>query len=89
MFIQYWLIKYSGTCPSGWNSYSGDCYKNSSAASLVSLGLTGQATSGRNDDTFIVQISSTLYSLQNQDSGSRRGSGWNLGWRSLRVFQPT
>ncbi len=19
----------------------------------------------------------------------RRGSGWNLGWRSLRVFQPT
>jgi hypothetical protein len=21
--------------------------------------------------------------------GWRRGSGWNLGWRSLRVFQPT
>ena len=23
------------------------------------------------------------------DPWSRRGSGWNLGWRSLRVFQPT
>src|ERR1700722_5740247 len=30
-FMQYWLINYDTTCPAGWNSDGGDCYKNSAA----------------------------------------------------------
>jgi hypothetical protein len=56
-FMQYWLIRYTGGsvhCPSGWNSFSPDCYKNSSAISvpqepitdLKAITLTGNAVSG-------------------------------------------
>ena len=83
VFIQYWMIDFSGTCPAGWISYSPDCYKNSSAVNvpqtavtnLASVSLTGKATSGGND-TFIVQIGGTLYSLQNQDSVVNLAQGW-------------
>jgi hypothetical protein len=39
LFIQYWLLDY-GTCPSGWNSYSGDCWKNSSAVAVPTIPVT-------------------------------------------------
>ena len=56
-FMQYWLIHYSGGsvhCPSGWFSFSTDCYKNSSAVSvpqepvtdLQQMNLSGNAVNG-------------------------------------------
>jgi hypothetical protein len=59
VFMQYWLINFNATCPSGWFTYSTDCYTNSSAStlsgsaltakSLATLTLSGSATSGGND----------------------------------------
>jgi len=34
-FIQYWLINYATTCPSGWNTFGSDCWKN--GANVVSV----------------------------------------------------
>ena len=57
--MQYWLINFNATCPSGWFTYSTDCYTNSSAStlsgsaltakSLATLSLSGSAKSGGND----------------------------------------
>ncbi len=64
VFMQYWLIDYNATCPSGWFTYSTDCYTNSSAStlggpaltakSLATLSLTGSAKSGGNDQVQII-----------------------------------
>jgi hypothetical protein len=37
IFIQYWLLGYNGTCPSGWTAYSDDCYTNSSAVTVAQI----------------------------------------------------
>ena len=59
VFFQYWLIGYGSPCPSGWgNAGSGDCYKNSKIASLLTdepitdlgvMKLTSTASAGGND----------------------------------------
>lgn len=58
VFIQYWLLSYGSTCPSGWLSGGGsNCYKNSAYVAapdvaitkLASLKLSASATSGGND----------------------------------------
>jgi hypothetical protein len=59
VFMQYWLINYNATCPSGWNTSSNDCWINSpastltggplTAGNLASVKLSGSATSGGND----------------------------------------
>jgi hypothetical protein len=68
VFMQYWLIDYNTTCPSGWFTSAGggfiDCYTNSSAStlsggaltakSLATLSLSGSAKSGGNDQVQLV-----------------------------------
>jgi hypothetical protein len=55
VFMQYWLLQYNNTCPSGWNSFSFSgsseiyCYKNSSASTLSGGRL---AVSGLSSTTF-------------------------------------
>jgi hypothetical protein len=54
VYMQYWLLGYGTSCPSGWTEYQGSCYKNSSATSTNSLpisnlgytSLTGKASGG-------------------------------------------
>jgi YVTN family beta-propeller protein len=63
VLMQYWLINYNATCPSGWNTYGGDCWKNSPAspwpgtplavADLATVTLTGTAMSGGNDSVIM------------------------------------
>ena len=86
VFIQYWLINYSATCPAGWFTYSPDCYKNSAttkfaggripAAGLTTTKLTATAVAGGKDS---VQLSyagkSTLVS--NTDNVLNLASAWN------------
>jgi hypothetical protein len=64
VFMQYWLIDFNTTCPSGWIEYSTDCYTNSSAStlsgaaltakSLATLSLSGSAKSGGNDQAEVI-----------------------------------
>ena len=88
IFMQYWLISYSGSCPSGWmSSPPSDCYRNSvgntsvgqniavTNASLPTLSLTGQAVSGGND-TFQMAVGSKLYSVTGADSVVGLAQGW-------------
>ena len=59
VFMQYWLINYSETCPAGWATYHSDCYTNSSgtdlpgsvptAADLSEVTFAGNAIPGGND----------------------------------------
>lgn len=51
-FIQYWLLDYGTICPSGWNPYGSDCWRNGETAAaipvqtitnLASLSISGVA----------------------------------------------
>jgi hypothetical protein len=83
-FMQYWLINYGNKCPSGWNSYSGSCYKNSAAVSvpkqaistLANLKLSGTAVSGGND-TLVFTTPTKAYSTTGKDSVVDLATGWN------------
>ena len=90
-YIQYWLINYNATCPSGWIGYSNDCYTNSNAvavpvqtiSNLANLSLTGQAVSG-GMDTLTVSTGTHVYSQQNQDSVLGLAQGW--GTAEFNIF---
>ena len=88
-FIQYWLIRYNATCPTGWNTYQPqpgetDCWRNSDnsvtvpnqpISNLTAISLTGQAVAGGND-TFITAVGTTLYSFTGPDSMVDLAQGW-------------
>src|SRR5262249_39709391 len=51
VFMQYWLLKFSGGCPIGWTPSNGDCYRNSFAKQVpfqatvnAQMALTAVAT---------------------------------------------
>jgi hypothetical protein len=85
VFMQYWLIDYSGTCPSGWDAYSGDCYTNSSAtevsdvtaAELASVNLTASAVSGGNDAVSLSVGSGSAVTVTGKDTKVDLASYWN------------
>ena len=82
-FMQYWLLNYGPTCPSGWIASSGSCFRNSSimpvpaqtVAALQSLSLTGMANSA-GLDTVILSTGTTLYRASGQDSVLNLSQGW-------------
>jgi hypothetical protein len=83
-FMQYWLIDYGDTCPSGWNAYDGSCYKNSAAVSvptqpitsLASLKLSGTAVNG-GSDTLVFTAPTKAYSTTGKDSVVDLATDWN------------
>jgi hypothetical protein len=86
LFMQYWLINYDATCPSGWFTFSTDCYTNSSAAELASpltakelatLKLSGSAASGGNDAVSLSVGSGKATLVTNNDSELDLASVWN------------
>jgi hypothetical protein len=82
-FMQYWLINWDKTCPSGWNSYDGDCYTNSEGVEvpkevitkLKTLSVSGSAVKG-GLDTLIMYIGSNAYKTTGKDSVVYLSSGW-------------
>jgi hypothetical protein len=82
-FMQYWLIDYGNSCPSGWNSYDGSCYKNSAAVavpkqpitSLANLKLSGAAVNGGND-TLVFTTPSRAYSTTGKDTVTGLATAW-------------
>jgi hypothetical protein len=87
VFMQYWLIGYTNSCPKGWTSYSGDCYKNSptvtlgsgklTAADLATVQLTATATAGGNDEDAVVNGSGTASMTVNKDTVVDVAKFWN------------
>ena len=85
VFMQYWLIGYEASCPSGWYSYSGDCYTNSSAsevtgitaAELATVKLTASAASGGNDAVSLSVGSGQAVTVTGKDSKVDLASYWN------------
>jgi hypothetical protein len=91
VFMQYWLLQYNTTCPSGWTTFmfpmSTDiyCFRNSTSstltggvstvASLSGTTLTGNATSGGNDS--IVMTTPTGHATATAaDSLLHLANGW-------------
>jgi hypothetical protein len=85
IFMQYWLIDYDATCPSGWYTYSDDCYTNSDAAEvstltaseLASLELSGTATSGGTDGVSLSLGSGQATTVTANDSLIDLASHWD------------
>ena len=83
-FMQYWLINYGNTCPTGgWMAFSGDCYKNSAAVrvptqvitQLPNLEVTGKAT--KSTDTMIMTTADGAYTTTGKDSVVDLAGYWN------------
>ena len=82
-FMQYWLINWNKTCPSGWFSYSNDCYTNSSAVTvpqeaitkLKTLKLSGAAKKG-GIDTLVCTAGGHAYSTTGSDSVVDLATAW-------------
>ena len=91
LFMQYWLVNYGKTCPSGWMAYGDDCYKNSSVisvptpalSSLASLVLTGAA--GTTDTVTMSDGTGTLYTVS-QASALDLNQWWSAA--EFNVFGP-
>jgi hypothetical protein len=85
VYMQYWLIDYEATCPSGWMSYSGDCYTNSSAsevsgitaAQLATVSLSATAASGGNDAVSLTVGSGKATTVTGKDTKVDLASYWN------------
>jgi hypothetical protein len=85
VFMQYWLINYNNSCPSGWYSYSPDCYTNSSATEisaitaqqLGSVKLTASAASGGNDAVSVSVGSGTASTVTGKDTKVGLAAAWN------------
>jgi hypothetical protein len=86
IFMQYWLIGYDATCPSGWASDSeGDCYVNSKAAKvkavtasqLATLQFSGTATSGGKDGVSLSVGSGQATLVTASDSRIDLAKYWN------------
>jgi hypothetical protein len=82
--MQYWLINYDTSCPSGWFSYSPDCYKNSAsvptsavtAPELANVSLEGSASAGKKDVATLT-VGANAYATTGADSVVTLASSWN------------
>ena len=84
-FMQYWLIYWDKSCPSGWMSDgSGDCYKNSSAVrvprepitDLSKMSMTGSAVNGGVDTTTYAD-GANAYTTTGPDTVVYLANYWN------------
>lgn len=84
IFMQYWLINWNNTCPSGWYSYGGDCYTNSESAfvpkqaisQLKNLVIFGSANEG-GLDVLIMLAGSNAYGVTGEDSVVDLATAWS------------
>lgn len=90
VFIQYWLISYNTTCPTGWFSYPFpgpsdiSCYRNSNNSTavpnqpitnLAQLSLSG--TVDASSDSVTLAVGGTLYSATG-DNSVNAAEGWTI-----------
>jgi hypothetical protein len=85
IYMQYWLINYDATCPSGWFPFSGDCYIDSTRApvgtltvsDLASVQLSGSASWDGNDAVSLMTGSGDATSVTSSDSMLDLAAYWN------------
>jgi hypothetical protein len=85
VFMQYWLINYDATCPSGWFTFSEDCYTNSASAKvsvvtakqLASVKLVATAKSGGNDGSSLSVGSGQATLVTGKDTKVDLAAFWN------------
>jgi hypothetical protein len=86
IFMQYWLIDYAATCPSGWITSGTGCYTNSNATAipaltaseLSSVQFSGTAASGGNDAVSLSLVGlATETTVTNSDSMLDLAAHWN------------
>lgn len=85
IFMQYWLINFDATCPSGWMAFQSDCFTNSNAATvstvtaaqLASVNLTGSAAIGGLDSVSESVGTGRVTSVTNADTKINLASFWN------------
>jgi hypothetical protein len=83
IFIQFWLLNYSGSCPADWNPFDGDCYTNGPSESvppqtigtLSAQSLTGTVNAGT--DTTVFTSGTSSYSVGAADSTLHLSAAWN------------
>jgi hypothetical protein len=90
IFMQYWLIDYDATCPSGWNTFTSEgsisCYTNSSAAEvstvtakdLGSVTFYGSAVKGGNDGVSLTIGSGKATLVTAPDSTIDLARAWHI-----------
>ena len=84
VFMQYWLINYANTCPSGWASYGADCYTNSASVSapeivitkLKTVSISATAVS-KGIDTLVFSTKTKAYTTTGKDSVVGLADYWN------------
>jgi hypothetical protein len=84
-YMQYWLINYDATCPSGWNDDGGgDCYVNSAAVTVPAVAVTQLGTMSikakavKNGlDTFVTMVGTSAYATTGEDSVVDLADSWN------------
>jgi hypothetical protein len=87
VFMQYWVLDYGPSCPSGFTMYpagSDNCYSNSSAADvstltasqLASVALTASASPG-GDDAVTLALGSEATSVTRADGVLDLAENWN------------
>jgi len=86
VFMQYWMIDYATTCPSGWNTLGSDCWANSPGATnadpavtakgLADVKLEGSAFAGSNDVVTLID-GTTASSASNADSKLNLSKSWS------------
>ncbi len=85
-YMQYWLINYNAGCPSGWNTYGGDCYRNSTSAisvpvipvtALAQTSMTGSVAANGNDRLDLAS-SGTHYVVTSPDNIVGLANNWTV-----------
>ncbi len=85
LFIEYWLLDWgSSSCPSGWNQYGSDCWKNSGYGEVPDFGITelgnlelSAGTTAGGKDSITLYGPSDTYALTGNDSVLDISSVWN------------
>jgi hypothetical protein len=87
VYMEYWLLNYDTTCPSGWATFHSDCFINSAsvkasgasltAAELSTAQLSAGASQGGNDDVILTTGSGQAAELTNSDSVLDLAPRWN------------
>jgi hypothetical protein len=81
-FIQYWLINWNNPCPGGWNSFSGDCFINSAAATAVPAqtiaALGTMKVDGLIGDSVTFSLGGTLFTAAGDNHFPDLTNGWRM-----------
>lgn len=89
VFIQYWMISFNNPCPAGWNTFGGDCWRNSTnsatppaqtIAALGSMVVNGAVAGvgGNADDAVSFTVGATVFSASGDNVFPDLTNGWRI-----------